>query len=79
LFIGWKDDSETELYNKLVGEGRDRIREVSNCNHANVMVNSGSKWKITPQEAYGVNYNKLAEIKKKYDPKNFFKGNVDFN
>ncbi|HUE82268.1 MAG TPA: FAD-binding oxidoreductase [Pyrinomonadaceae bacterium] len=73
IFPGWENASDDE---RIIGWAREFHRELSAHATGNVYVNLlGGDEERGPQSAYGVNYDRLAKVKAKYDPQNFFRVN----
>jgi hypothetical protein len=56
--------------------GFDDNRTIWNGRYVNLL---GASEEDRIKAAYGVNYDRLVEIKKKWDPSNFFKGNYNIS
>ena len=73
ILAGWENPSESEAN---VAWARDLWEQVRPMAAAGVYVNYlGSEGEQRIHEAYGPNLNRLAEIKSRYDPDNFFRMN----
>jgi FAD/FMN-containing dehydrogenase len=68
----WDDKSATETNQKWV---TDFFAETQPYSSGEVYVNSLDQGESRVREAYGPNYERLAAIKAKYDPENFFRCN----
>jgi FAD/FMN-containing dehydrogenase len=73
ILAGWEDPSESEAN---VAWARDLWEQVRPMASAGVYVNYlGTEGEQRVREAYGPNLDRLAEIKSRYDPDNFFRMN----
>jgi FAD/FMN-containing dehydrogenase len=72
IVVGWEDPSESEANVAWARDLWEQVRPMA----AGVYVNYlGSEGKQRVREAYGPNLDRLAKIKSRYDPDNFFRMN----
>ena len=69
----WPDPAQTRKHVALVTELWERMAPFSNGGvYVNTLLEEGDQ---RVRDAYGANYDRLAALKKKYDPDNFFRMN----
>jgi hypothetical protein len=74
----WRDRSETPTNVAWVREAWDRLAPHSTgAVYLNYLGCEGEKTHDLIRSAFGSNYDRLARVKRKYDPKNFFRLNLN--
>lgn len=77
IISNWTDPNEDERHISWTRNFWSAMQDYSsNCVYVNAL---GVEGEQRVREAYGVNYNRLMELKKKYDPQNIFRMNQNIN
>lgn len=74
LFLAqWSDPAQTDLHRDWAREGEEILRPYSE--NAHLLSALGVEAEDVVKSAFGGNFSRLAAVKKKYDPDNFFRVN----